>query len=315
MTKDQTLAQPVGLYSWSEGPDRFTLNLDFPSGCLTAAQLRQAAKIAAEKGREFADLTTDQGMRLYGIPLENEPEIAEQLRGAGIQPQGPEVSLPSPAQCPLAGSRSSDLWDSGVHEQQEPELFTIGVPILAGRMDADQMRKTADLSERHADGNLRLTPRQNLLFLNVPKEKVVSVLEGLEAVHLSARASTVARALVLCPSGEPAPSQTTRLAKELVEYLETRVPMDQLFTLHLNRSENGCAGPPEAEICLRGGREGFEVWVVGRPAAQEIPVDQLKFRLEQLLVGYKRSRNAGETLRDFCARSGDEAVSRLLAPE
>lgn len=286
------------------------LRLKLPGGSLTSAQLRQVAKIAAEKGREFADLTTAQEIQLYGIRPEDRPETMEQLEASGIRPQAPEESSRNLEGCPLAGVNLAEYFDSGVHEQNQPELFTIGVPVLAGRIDADQMKKAADLAERYADGTLRLTPRQNLMFLNVPKERVAQILEGLEAVHLSARASAAANALVLCPSGESA----SLLAKELVEHLEKRVPMDQPFTIHWSGSAGGCAHHGAAEIGLQG-EKTFDVWINGRVMAGPIAADQLRFKIEQLLVGYKRNRGSGETFSDFCARVGDETVGRLLSEE
>lgn len=273
--------------------------LNFPGGFLSAAQLKEVVKLAAEKGCDFAELTTFQGLQLYGVPPES------------------EMPPPNGEGCPLAGTNAAETLDSGVYQQDQSELFTIGIPILAGRIETDQMRKVADLSERYTGGTLRLTPRQNLLFLDVPKERVAQILEGLEAVHLSARTSAVARALVLCPGGEPAQPgkpEITRLAKELVSYLEKRVPMDQPFTIHMSGVDGGCARHEVAEIGLQG-RETFDLWVGGRPTARQIPAGQVRFRIEQLLMGYKRGREPGESLKAFCARTSEETLSQLLADQ
>lgn len=276
---------------------------------MTAAQLRQVAKIAAEKGPAFADLTTSREIQLCGIRFEDRAETVGQLETSGMGLQASEEPFRDAGECPLNGVDPAGYFDSGVHEQKQPGLFTIGVSILAGRIGADQMKKAADLAERYADGTLRLTPRQNLMFVNVPKERVAEILEGLETVHLSARASAAANALVLCPSGE----SNAGLAKELVEHLEKRVPMDQPFTIHWSAA-GGCAHPEVAEIGLQGERM-FGVWVGGRGVAGSIAADQLRFKIEQLLVGYKRNREPGETFGHFCARVGDERISRFLSEE
>ena len=289
------------------------LRLNFPGGQISAAQLRQVAKQAADQGCDFADLTTCQGLQLYGIPPEDSSEASS--RSAEAPGEASFCRSRSAEGCPLAGAVSAEVFDAGVRQQEQPDLFTIGVPILVGRIETDQMRKVADLAERYADGTLRLTPRQNLLFLNVPKDRVAQILEGLETVGLSARASVVARALVLCPGGEsaePGKPDLTRLAQELVEYLERRVPMDQPFTIHMSGLDGGCERHEVAEIGLQG-KEIFDVWVGGRLAAQQIPAGQIRFRIEQLLMGYKRGREPGESLKSFFARAGGETVRQLLA--
>jgi sulfite reductase beta subunit-like hemoprotein len=300
-----------------DSADRRVLCLDPPEGKLAAAQLRYLAKIAAEKGCDFADLTTRRGIQLYGILPADESEILERLRAVGLHPPGSGEPSQDRGGCPLAGTDPAGFFDSGVHEQSRPDLFTMGIPVLAGRLESDQMRKAADLAERYADGFLHLTPRQNLLLLNVPKDQVAQILEGLGTVRLSVQASAVARALILCPSGE----STARLAREWVEYLEKRVPMDRPFTIHVSGFENGCADHSAADLGLQGtraemeGRAGemFDVWVHGCVAACRVPADQVRFRIEQFLMGYKQGRQAGEGFPAFCRRLGESGLAALLA--
>lgn len=290
--------------------------LKCPGGRLQAAQLRQVAEMADEMGGGFADLTPDQEIQLYGIRREDEAEGLDQLQGSF---QDPAESVP------FREVLSGEI-DAGVYEQNQSELFTIGLTIVAGRIEADQMRRVADLAERYADGTLRLTPRQNLLLLNVPKERVAQILEGLESVHLSARASAVIRSLVLCrdaEAGEPGARDLTWRAKELVEYLEKRVPMDQRFTIHVGARRPGCAHSETAEIDLRAerietdGRAGhlFDVRVKDRLGASRVPADQLRFRIEQFLVGYKRTRQPGESFQAFCSRLNEEQLCQLLCEQ
>ncbi len=314
MTKDPTLTHPVGLYFAWEGPDRFTLRLKFPGGRLSSAVLRQAAKIA-EKGSAFADLTTAQELQLNGLPLSDRRELLELLESSGLRSLEAGETALEPIGCPLTRAGAGEGFDSGVREQPEPDRFTLAIPVMAGRLDADQMRKAADLSERHADGSLGLTPRQNLLLLNVPKDKVAQVLEGLEAVHLSVRAAAAARAMVLCPSGQPGGTGKTDaagLAGEWASYLDQRVPLDQSFTIH-TAGEGGCPDSSAAEIGLQEREGTWDIRIEGRPAAEGVAAHQVRFRLEQLLVGFKRDRASGETLRQFFGRVGEEEIKRLLS--
>jgi len=46
---------------------------------------------------------------------------------------------------------------------------------------------------------------------------------------------------------------------------------------------------------------------------RKIPAVEVKLRLENLLMGYKRGRQTGEAFNDFCRRIGDAGVAQLLA--
>ena len=66
----------------------------------------------------------------------------------------------------------SDLYRDhvGVHAQKQPGYFYVGVSVLRGRLNAEQLRAVADLAERFAGGEVRTTAMQNLLIVNVRKE-------------------------------------------------------------------------------------------------------------------------------------------------
>ncbi len=220
----------------------------------------------------------------------------------------------------------------GVHEQKQPGLFTIGVPVLVGRMTGDQMRKAADLAERHADGTIRLTVRQNFLLLNIPKEKVAPVLEGLETVGLKASATPFHRGVVTCTGIEfckLAVTETKARAREIVEHLEKRVILEEPLRLHITGCPNTCAQSPIAHIGLQGSRarvgqetvEAYDIAVggeLGRSRAfnhfvvRKVPAAEVKFRLERLLLEYRRGRRPEEKFNEFCRRVGDQAIARLL---
>ncbi len=223
----------------------------------------------------------------------------------------------------------------GVHEQKQPGLFYVGVPVLVGRISGAQMRKVADLAERHGDGTIRLTVRQNLLLLNVSKEKVVSVLEGLEAVGLRVSASPIHRGVVTCTGIEfckLAVTETKVRAREIVEYLERRVTLEEPLRIHITGCPNTCAQSPIAHIGLQGSKvkvgdqmlESYDVAVggqLGRDRAfnhfvlRKIPATQVKFRLERLLLEYRQKRAGGESFNAFCSRIGDAGVAQLLGEE
>ncbi len=271
--------------------------LKIPGGHLTSLQLKLIAKIAADEGRDFADLTAHREIELPGLSSDRLPEILQSFGEAGLC-----AEQDSPADNP-----PEDTGDPiGVLEQEETGLFTLGMSVLAGRLNSDQMRKAADVAERNGDGSLCLTTRQNLLIPNVPKEKVAHALEGLDAVGLRVSGSAFRRGLVCCSSAKAG-------AIELVDYLEKQVPLEEPLSIHLSDSACACAHSPVAQIGLEG-VETVEVRVGGF-TAHGIPAGELKLRLEKLLVRYKRKRQPQESFNDFCLRAGNEELARLLSDD
>lgn len=269
--------------------------LIFPGGRVSSAQLKTVAKIVSAREEDgFADITACANLRLPGFSDERMPEVRRQMEEAGLAASDTE-SPPEP---------SEDIL--GVRQQDE-ELFSLGIPVLAGRLTASQIRKFADITERNGSGSLRLTPLQNVFLPDIPKEKVAHVLEGLDGVGLRVNASVFHLGLVVCGAGDKA------LGGDLADYLEKQVPLAQPLKIHLSDSSCGCAHSSSAEIGLEG--QGTLTVRVGGFTAPGVPARQVKFRLEKLLMAYKRGRSADESFTQFCQRAGDAELARLLSDE
>jgi sulfite reductase (ferredoxin) len=222
----------------------------------------------------------------------------------------------------------------GVHAQKQPGRFYVGAPVLVGRITSAQMKRVADLCRRYGDGRtIRLTNRQNVLLLNVPEANVEKILGGLAEAGLSINAHPVRRSVVTCTGTEfckLAITETKARSRQIVEYLEKRVGLEEPLRLHITGCPNACAQYQVAHIGLRGAKvkvdgqvvDAYDILVggqLGRGAAfnhavlRRVPATECARRLEQLLLGYKRSRQEREPFNAWCARVGDGEVARLLA--
>ncbi len=222
----------------------------------------------------------------------------------------------------------------GVHAQKQPGLYYIGVPVLVGRITGAQMKRVADLSRRYGDGKtIRLTVRQNILLLNVQEANVDKALAGLSDVGLSINAHPIRRSVVTCTGTEfckLAITETKVRSREITEYLEQRVPLDEPIRLHITGCPNACAQYQIGHIGMMGSKtkvdgqivDAYDFFVGGRlgrgatfnhAVLRKVPATECKYRLEQLLLGFKRTRQAGESLTAWCARVGDQEVVKLLS--
>ncbi len=222
----------------------------------------------------------------------------------------------------------------GVHAQKQPGLYYIGAPVLVGRITSAQMRRVADLCERHGDGkSVRLTNRQNILLLNVPEANVEKVLTGLAEAGLSINAHPVRRSVVTCTGMEfckLAITETKARSRQIIEYLEQRVPLEEPLRLHITGCPNACAQYQIGHIGLMGSKtkvdgqivDAYDILIGGRlgqgaafnhAVLRKVPAQDCAKRLEQLLLGYKAQRREREAFTDWAGRVGDEALVKLLS--
>ncbi|MBZ5505453.1 MAG: nitrite/sulfite reductase [Acidobacteriia bacterium] len=222
----------------------------------------------------------------------------------------------------------------GVHPQKQPGLFYVGAAVLRGRTTPQQLRTAADLAERYGNGDLRTTNTQNLVIVNVPREKTAAVALGLETAGLHVAASAFWRGAVACTGSEfckLAITETKAFTRWLVEELEDRLPaFDQQLKLNVTGCPNSCGQHRIADIGLEGKKlkvngciqdayyfclggavgehAGFGRAVGFRCTANEVPD-----AIERLLRSYLDERHAGENLRQFFARHSEAALRAFLA--
>ena len=152
----------------------------------------------------------------------------------------------------------SDLYRDhvGVHAQKQPGYFYVGVSVLRGRLNAEQLHAVAELADRFAGGEVRTTVMQNLLIVNVRKENTEALRRELEDIGLHVEASQFWRGTVACTGTEfckLAITETKSFARWVVEELEGRVPgFDQQLKLNITGCPNSCGQHWIADLGLEG---------------------------------------------------------------
>lgn len=157
---------------------------------------------------------------------------------------------PPPAP-PRAGRRDH----VGVFPQKNG-LFAVGFAPTVGRLSGHLLGAIADLAEAHGSGRVHTTTEQKMVVLDVPADRVESLVAGLEAEGLRVRPSTFRRQTMACTGIEfckLAIVETKQAAADLVEELERRLPdFDQPLTINVNGCPNSCARIQTADIGLKG---------------------------------------------------------------
>jgi len=222
----------------------------------------------------------------------------------------------------------------GVRPQREDGVFSVGVPVLRGRLQASQLRAIADAAERFASGRLRTTTTQNLIVLDVPRARLADVVRAATSAGLPLGVSPFARGTVACTGTEfckLALTETKGFAQRLVTELDARLPgFDEHVTLHVTGCPNSCGQHWIADIglegkklkvggrlvdayyfCIGGAARGHAA--IARPIGYRVPSFDVAPAIERLVRAYLAQRLPGERFRAFCARHDDVELRALLA--
>ncbi|HEY2498837.1 MAG TPA: nitrite/sulfite reductase [Candidatus Angelobacter sp.] len=222
----------------------------------------------------------------------------------------------------------------GVHPQKQDGLFYVGAAVLRGRVTPQQLHAAANLAERYGNGELRTTNTQNLVIVNVPREKTAAVVLGLETAGLHVAASAFWRGAVACSGSEfckLAITETKAFTRWLVEELEERLPeFDEQLKLNVTGCPNSCGQHRIADIGLEGKKLKIDGRIqdayyfclggavgehagFGRPVGYRCAASDVPDAIERLLRSFLEERHNGENLRQFFARHSESSLRSRLA--
>lgn len=286
-------------------------------------EVLEVIKVLVTIWRDQADYRLDRDRAQFAFLVQDWG--VERLRQAVEEKLGKSLEKASER---VAGNRT--IQDHvGVRSQKVSGSYAVGVPILAGRITLQQIKKIIDLARRYTDDqSFRLSNRQNINILNVREIQVDKLLNGLNDVELSMNVHPIRRGLITCTGTEfckRALTETKARSRAIVEYLEKRVALDEPISLHISGCAGDCAQYQIAHIGLSGTKatvderlvDAYDIYLGARQGSdatfnhlvmREVPATECAKRIEQLFVGYKKKRKENENFNDWCARVGDERV-------
>ncbi|HXD97841.1 MAG TPA: precorrin-3B synthase [Candidatus Acidoferrum sp.] len=222
----------------------------------------------------------------------------------------------------------------GIHPQRQDGLCYVGLPVVRGRLTPVQMRAVADVAERYGSSQLRTTTMQNLLVLDVPRERAGRLAREVETLGFPLDASPFRRGTVACTGSEfckLALTETKGFARQLVEDLEARLRgFDRHVRINVTGCPNSCGQHWIADIGIEGKKlkvDGALVdayyfcvggavgrhQAVARPVGYRVAATEVAAAIERLLRQYLEDRRSGEGFREFAARHTDEELRGFLA--
>jgi sulfite reductase (ferredoxin) len=218
-----------------------------------------------------------------------------------------------------------------VHRQKDGRYY-VGFAPRVGRLDGSVLAKVAELAENHGSQRVSTTVEQKMIILDVPADRVGSLVDALEALDLRVSPSPFRRGTMACTGIEfckIAIVETKERGSDLIDELERRLPdFDEPLTININGCPNACARIQTADIGLKGqlltdaeGRqvEGYQVHLGGalglEPAfgrkvrGLKVTSAELPDYIERVLRRFQAEREDGERFAAWTARASEEALS------
>jgi ferredoxin-nitrite reductase len=201
------------------------------------------------------------------------------------------------------------------------------VPI--GRLATDQLFDLARLADEYGSGEIRITPEQNVVLVNVPDRKLGTLLEDEPLLKdVPYNPSEIMRGLVACPGTDYcglAVIETKGRALALARSLERKLVVTKPVSIHWSGCPSGCGNHLMADIGLLGKRakvngqvvDAVDIFVGGRsgnrPEAgvkimEDVPCDRLETVLEGLAVHVVREKTV-----DVVRGEGNWAMANAVA--
>ncbi|MDQ1135309.1 sulfite reductase (ferredoxin) [Microbacterium sp. SORGH_AS 1204] len=225
----------------------------------------------------------------------------------------------------------------GIHRQKDGRFYVGATPIV-GRVSGTTLARLADLIEEHGSTRLRTTPHQKVVILDIPEDRVESLVAGLDELGLQARPSLIRRGTIACTGIEfckLAIVETKVNATAAVHDLEERLAGFDLphpISLHVNGCPNSCARIQTADIGLKGqlvtidGEQvpGYQVHLGGGLASQDrdeaglgrtvrglkVAADGIADYVDRVVRRFldERDTAADETFAQWAHRADEEAL-------
>ncbi len=228
--------------------------------------------------------------------------------------------------------------DTNVAEHRNPDYAILTVSLKAhgatpGDATSDQMRVLADLAERYAHDELRISHEQNVILPHLPKRHLKAVFDALSDAGLATANIGLISDIIACPGMDYCALATARsipIAQEIAERFDALKLEHDIGPLKIKISGciNACghhhvghigilgldrAGVENYQITLGG--DGSEDAAIGERAGPGFGPDEILGAIERLVFAYLDLRDSREeTFLETYRRLGLEPFKAALYP-
>ena len=159
----------------------------------------------------------------------------------------------------IADAKEFEQWKStNVVKQKQPGFVAIGIKVLLGDFYTDKARLLADLVQKYAAGEIRLSLRQNILIPFVKEENIEFFYTELKKLGFSDVGYNKALDITACPGTDTCNlgiASSTGIAEELERVIKTEYPdyiNNEDVVIKISGCMNACGQHNMANIGFQG---------------------------------------------------------------
>jgi sulfite reductase (NADPH) hemoprotein beta-component len=232
-----------------------------------------------------------------------------------------------------------DRWfRSNVVAHKVPGYAIVNLTLKAagrppGDMDADTMDRVADLAERFSFGEIRVSHRQNLAFVDVQQQDLFELWRELDILELATPNLDALTDIICCPGLDYCALANARSIPVADDISRRFLDIDELadigeLKINISGCMNACGHHHVGHIGILGvdkrGEEFFQLTLggssdqnasLGDRLGPGLPQHEVPDAIAAIVEQYKSLRNAGERFLDTYRRVGIEPFKRAVYGE
>ena len=145
----------------------------------------------------------------------------------------------------------------GVNPEIEAGLNSVGLCVPTGRVSGEDLSELARLADAYGTGEARLTTDQNIILVNIPQDKLSSLLDEPILAKYSPEPHPFFRGLVTCTGTDYcnlALIETKIIGKQLAKDMAKQFPEGIPATMRWSGCPAGCGNHTVADIGFQGAK-------------------------------------------------------------
>jgi sulfite reductase (NADPH) hemoprotein beta-component len=225
--------------------------------------------------------------------------------------------------------------DSNTVEHKVPGYVIVNLPLKTvgkppGDMDADVMDAVADLADRFSFGEIRVSHRQNLTFVDVRQQDLLALWRELDGLGLARPVLDAISDMICCPGLDYCALANARSIPVADDINRRFVDVDELadigeLKINISGCMNACGHHHVGHIGILGvdkrGQEYFQLTLggssdqnasLGDRLGPGLPQDEVPEAIAAIVARYKDLREEGERFLDTYRRVGIEPFKEAV---
>jgi ferredoxin-nitrite reductase len=200
----------------------------------------------------------------------------------------------------------------GVFRQKKPTMNFVGLKVIVGRIQAEELFQVADLAHQYGNGEIRISPHQALIIPHVTDKGLGDFLEEPALKNLFYAPSAIQKNLVSCVGKDYchlATIETKSQAVDVARQVEDKLDLEKVgpISMHWSGCPAGCGNHLVADIGFLGKKakvgadivDAVDIFVGGRAGPhpkqavkilENVPCDRLPQVLGNIIPYHTRAK-------------------------